>query len=263
MMYWEKIKKLFRRKNRPSWGLIPDKKDKRDFRYKVTRTLIELPVSTERKNISAFPWRYDQGSLGSCVGQGISEAFRRTLQVTEKPDFDPSRLFAYWISREDKLNDTGASIRDGFKAMNRDGLCSEKTWPYIINKFADTPHSLAFFEAAEHQTITYESIYPVTKNAIMDAVSRGFPVVYGKNIYSSFMTDRVKRTGEVPMPRKCRDSYLGGHCMVIFDYDQDGTVELNSWGSGWGDGGVAKVPWEYVLKDSLCRDFWVIYLTEG
>lgn len=252
--------RIFSKRKAARFGLIPDKKDKRDFIYKIRKPLTDLPISTERKNINAFIWRYDQKDIGSCVSHGMCEAFRRTLQVTNKPDFDPSPLFAYWISRVDKLKDTGASIRDAFKAMSNYGLCSETFWPYITTKFANTPSEISFTEALDHQVILYEKIEPVTKDAIKDAVSRGYPVVYGKDLYSSFMSQRTNETGRVSTPGRC-EKFQGRHCMVIFDYEEAGTIELNSWGRGWGQSGVCEVPWEYVLSDK-CRDFWVIYMTE-
>ncbi len=46
---------------------------------------------------------------------------------------------------------------------------------------------------------------PHTKEAIKDAVSRGYPVVYGKLIYDSFMSDEVARTGIIPLPDKTHE----------------------------------------------------------
>jgi len=243
-------------------GFRPDQKDDRDLVYKIRRITRELPATTNRENIAMFPYRYDQGQIGSCVGHGVCAAFRRVLQINQMPDFDPSRLFAYFIARRDKKVDEGASIRDAFRAMNRAGLCSEKTWPYIERKFAVAPSKEAWKEAMDHQTIRYEKIWPVTKDTIRDAVSSGYPVVYGKMIYESFMSQAVARTGEVPMPNKKAEQMYGGHCMIIFDYDEVGTVELNSWGKNWGQKGLCRVPWNYVLDTELCQDFWVIYLTE-
>lgn len=256
------FRKVFRKKNvvKINFGLLPDKWDDRDFYYKV-RKYGDIPLTTHRKNITEFTVRYDQGDIGSCVGNGTMEGFRRSLQVNKQPDFEASRLFAYWIARTDKLNDTGASIRDAFKAINKFGACSEKVWPYLTSKFAVIPPETAFKEAEDHQSIQYERIYPVTKEAIMDAVARGFAVVYGKILYESFMSDEVSRTGIVLVPGKCEEA-VGGHCMVIFDYDENGTVELNSWGKDWGIDGTCQVPWKYVLNAKLCSDFWVIYKTE-
>jgi C1A family cysteine protease len=259
---WKLFKKyvLRRQVNNRNYGLIRDKWDERDHYYKVSKPGL-APPSTNRRNINQFPWRYDQGSLGSCCGFGAIEAFRRTLQVNHMPDLNPSALFAYYTLRTNKNSDSGGQIRDAFKAMNQYGVCSERTWPYIKEKVSTVPPPIAFEEALNHQTIRYERIYPVTKEAIMDAVSQGFAVVYGKDLFSSFESTQVARTGIVEMPKKCEAS-IGGHCMVIMDYDEKGTIELNSWGSDWGQGGVCHFPWEYVLNWTWCNDFWVIYLTE-
>jgi C1A family cysteine protease len=250
---------IFRKKSQKySFGYIRDKWDDRDYYYKA-RMFVGLPATTERKNINAFNIRYDQGQIGSCVANGICYAFRRVLQVNNMPDFDVSRLFEYYNARVDKANDTGASIRDGFKAVNQFGICSERIWPYITARFSVKPDSFSYIEALNHQSITYERIFPVTKESIMDVIARGFPVVYGKTLFPSFMTDRVAQTGIIPMPHRC-EKEIGGHCMTVFDYDKDGTVELNSWGNDWGIQGTCHVPWEYVLKYG--SDFWTMTLTE-
>jgi len=255
-------KYIVRRKKVPyALGAIKDIDDPRDIVYKVRRYK-GLPESTNRQNIRKFCHRYDQKSLGSCVGHGVAEAYRHVLKVNGQPDFAPSRLFAYYIAREDKKNDTGASIRNAFKAINKLGLCSEKTIPYHINKFAETPSPEALTEALDHQSIRYERL-PQTKEAIKDTISRGYPVVYGKLLYDSFMSEQVAESGEIPLPDKNNETLHGGHCMVIFDYDKYGTVELNSWGFDWGQGGLCHVPWEYVLDPKLCMDFWTFYVVEG
>jgi C1A family cysteine protease len=242
-----------------SLGLIKDKKDDRDVLYKAHRG--RNPKSTDRKNILISPYIYDQKDIGSCVGNGVVKAFRHVLKINEQPDFDASRLFAYWIAREDKLNDTGASIRDAFKAMNKNGLCSEKLHPYITKNFSKTPSEEAFLEALDHQSIRYERLIQ-TKFSIQDAVSHGYPVVYGKLLFESFMSDQTAKTGIVPFPDVRREEFYGGHCMAIFDYDELGTVEVNSWGKEWGQDGTCHVPWEYVLNPQLAFDFWVLYLSE-
>jgi C1A family cysteine protease len=128
--------------------------------------------------------------------------------------------------------------------------------------FAVKPSEKAFIEALDHQVLKYERL-PQKKEYIMDAIYRGYPVIYGKLIYESFMSEKVARTGIVPYPRKCWEDFIGGHAMVIFDYDKDYTVEPNSWGKDWGFNGVCKVPWTYVLDSKLSFDFWVMYVVEG
>ena len=255
---------ILRKKPMPvrNFGLIKDKPDGRDVLYKV-HLPGQAPASTDLKAIREYTHRYDQLALGSCTANAGLYAFRRVLQVNGQPDLDASRLFVYFNARdqESKAEDSGASIRDMIKGLARYGACKEETWPYLINKFAEKPGPEAYAEGEKHQAIKYERL-PQTKEAIMDAVWRGYPVVYGKLLYESFMDEKTAKTGIVPTPHPCLEQQMGGHAMVIFDYDQDHTVELNSWGAAWGSGGACKVPWKYVLNPKLCFDFWAINITE-
>lgn len=262
---WNFIKRfiLRRRTVQPQFfGLKRDKPDDRDIMYKVHLPGL-APETTDMHNVKEFSLRYDQGSLGSCTANAALYAFRRVLQVNSQPDWDGSRLFTYYNARSDdsKGEDSGASIRDVIKGLAKYGVCREKTWPYIVNKFATEPDQAAFFEALDHQAIKYERL-PQTREAIMDAIYRGFPVVYGKILYESFMSEEVARTGVVPNPRTCMESQIGGHAMMIIDYEKDYVIEVNSWGESWGQRGICKVPWKYILNSKLAFDFWVIYITE-
>lgn len=258
------LRRIRRKKQIPvrNFGLIKDKPDGRDILYRVHLPGL-APSSTGLRAIRAYTQRYDQLALGSCTANAGLYAFRRVLQVNGQPDLDASRLFVYFNARSEdcKAEDSGASIRDMIKGLAKYGACKEETWPYLINKFAEQPTPEAFTEGEKHQVIKYERL-PQTKEAIMDAVWRGYPVVYGKLLYESFMDEKVARTGVVPYPKTCIEQQMGGHAMVIFDYDPEYTYEPNSWGKDWGINGVCKVPWKYVLDKKLCFDFWAINITE-
>lgn len=255
------IKKMLRRKSH-NFGWKPDKWDERDIYYKARRPVSNLPLSTGMENISEFHYRYDQGNIGSCVGNGSVAGFRRILQVNKQTDFDASRLFSYYIARADneKGNDSGAMIRDSFKAINKYGLCSEQLWPYITTRFADKPPDIAFKEAQDHQSIRYERIYPPSEDYIKDALYHHYCVVFGIVLHNSFMSDEVARTGIVPDP-KCWDTEVGGHCLVCFDYTEEGVWVLNSWGKSWGIAGICFITWKNLLK--FGSDFWIFYTIEG
>lgn len=259
---WKLFRKyVLRKKSKQTrnFGLIPDVKDDRDRVYRI-KSYGAVPSSTKRWNTIQFQWRYNQLNIGSCVGHGVSAAFRRILQHNNQSDFDPSRLFAYYIARRDKNNDTGASIRDAFKAINIFGLCSEELWPYIPADYAKVPSGKAFDDASLHQSIEYESVR-LTKMSIMDALYNGHPVVFGLTLFESFMSDKVAKTGVVPYP-KCWEEEVGGHCMAAFDYDEENVIVLNSWGKEWGQNGVCEIPWKYILNSKYAQDFWVFYKTE-
>jgi len=259
------IRKNLLRKNieKRNFGYIQDHFDNRDVYYRLKIKPINLPESTEKKNISQFPWRYDQGPIGSCVGNGAATGYRRNLQRNRMPDYFPSRLFAYYIARSDenKQIDSGAMIRDAFKAINKYGICHESIWPYITEKFAEEPPLFAWTDALNHQSISYERIFPHDKIFMMDALNQGYCIVFGIVLHESFMSEKVAQTGIVKNP-KCWEEEIGGHCMTIFDYDKDGVWVLNSWGDDWGQNGTCHIAWEYILSKHA-SDFWVFYTVEG
>lgn len=248
-----------------NFGLVPDKLDTRDGIYKARYLSTTLPEDTKMRNFNRYPFTWDQDILGSCVGQAVCGGLVTSLINNNQQLINPSRLFAYYNARteENKLVDSGASIRDGIKGLVKYGVCRETIWPYMPSKFAVKPPDFAYKEAELCQVLVYERIFPVTKGKIMDAVYRGFPVIYGKKLFESFMTESVSTLGIVPYPRKCWEEEVGAHAMFILDYERDHTIEKNSWGDHWGFCGCCRVPWKYVLDPSLCFDFWVIYQAEG
>ena len=249
---------------RMNFGLVRDKEDPRDKLYAPFVKMRELPSTTERKHFINFPYRWDQGSLGSCTGHGGCAGLVQAILRNGQQIFDPSKLFAYYNARtpENKTEDSGASVRDVIKGLNKYGVCRELIWPHIESKFAETPPSKAYQEAELHQALEYYRIYPVTKEAIMNAIVQGYAVVYGQILYESFMSEEVARTGIVPVPR-CWEEVIGGHCKCILDYEKAGVFEVNSWSRKWGINGGCLVPWKVILNERMCFDFWVIKLVEN
>lgn len=92
-------------------------------------------------------------------------------------------------------------------------------------------------------------------------LASGFPFVIGFTVYESFESDKVARTGVMPMPAT-REHVLGGHAVMAVGYDDklDRFRMRNSWGKGWGIKGYFTMPYAYLLDDNLSDDFWKITL---
>ncbi len=115
-------------------GWVPDLPDHRDLAYSAPLARLRaMPPSVDLRN--QFPSSpYDQGPIGSCTANAIAGAvqFDRAKQK-QQPDFIPSRLFIYYNERSMEhsiASDAGAMIRDGIKSVAKQGVCTEKTWPY-------------------------------------------------------------------------------------------------------------------------------------
>lgn len=204
----------------------------------------------------------DQGQLGSCTANAIGAAFEYdTIKQGESPFF-ASRLFIYYNERllEHSVNqDSGAIIRDGFKTINKYGVCSERTVPYNIIDFKKKPSKAAYKEALLHKSLEYRSLDNTNVNELLSCLASGYPFVFGFSVYDSFESDAVAHTGIVPMPSK-DEQILGGHAVMAVGYDLDKKVFIvrNSWGRTWGYHGYCYMPFDYLTNRDLADDFWVV-----
>ena len=242
--------------NIPKFHWMPDKFDKRDFIYKLnnpkTTNVVDL-----REHTTPIE---DQGALGSCTGQAIAGAIE-LLNNRAGKQTDVSRLFIYYYERLllGTVNyDSGAYIRDGIKATNRWGAPLERLWPYQIPKFKTAPSSIAVSDASKRKVTRYERAENF--NAVIDALTSGFPVIVGFYVYSSFMSYAVSKTGFMPYPNVNRETLLGGHAVLLVGYNHNTQqfIARNSWGTNWGDKGYFYMPYNVIKNNNMSSDFWVI-----
>lgn len=252
---------------RRKYNLIPDKPDSRDIVFQAERLRVDvsnLPKQYDLRSTGFVPPILDQGSLGSCGPNQISNALRFCLKKLKAPaDFQPSRLFIYYFARltdGSPLNeDTGISIRGGLKAVQKYGACSENNWGYNIPKFKEKPSDVAIQAAQNHmQGFKYISV-PQNLMNIKQALFGGFPILCGIQLYSSFESDRVKSTGIAPLPNPQKEALLGGHCVAIVGYDDTRRIFIlaNSWGN-WGNKGFFTLSYDYILDPKLASSFWIV-----
>jgi C1A family cysteine protease len=251
------IKKKLAKKS--GYGWVPDLPDHRDFMYSVVlRAPARLPRSMDLRYLCSRV--EDQGQLGSCTGNALAGALE-FLERKDKVSFvDFSRLFIYYNERLIEHNakaDTGAMMRDGIKTLAKQGVCSEKTWPYVISKFAVKPNAACYKEALQHRITSYHRI--MTLDEMRACLAEGFPFVFGFSVYESFESQTVARTGVVNMP-KPGEAQVGGHAVMAVGYDDSKKrfIVRNSWGDDWGMKGYFTIPYKYVADRNLSDDFWMI-----
>jgi C1A family cysteine protease len=243
------------------YGWVPDLPDQRDHLFAAPPAVMTaLPSSVDLRD-QCPKEIYDQGQLGSCTANAIAAAFEFDLLKQQLTDFMPSRLFIYYNERvkEGTVDvDSGAMIRDGIKSVNKQGVCTETSWPYDITRFADQPPDSCYQEAQSNLAMSYQRVTPILSQ-LKGCLAHGYPIVFGFRVYESFESAEVARTGEVPMPQASEQA-LGGHAVLAVGYD-DVTGRFlvrNSWGSGWGQNGYFTMPYAYLTDRTLSSDFWAI-----
>lgn len=244
---------------KPGYGWVPDLPDHRDLLYgQIRPVLAALPPSIDlRPTCSPVE---NQGQLGSCTANALAGA----LEFLERKDHatfvNLSRLFVYYDERvieHTVKSDSGAQIRDGIKTLTKQGVCSEKKWPYVISRFAAKPIAACYKEALQHQITSYHRILTLDEMCI--CLADGLPFVFGFTVYESFESSEVVRTGMVNMPQPS-ERVLGGHAVLAVGYNDAEKRFLirNSWGTAWGQNGYFTMPYEYLSDRNLSDDLWTV-----
>ena len=244
----------------------PDIPDHRDFVYAAPKAT--LPSKVDLRG-SLMPPVYDQGQLGSCTANAIAGAVEFELRKQKLADFMPSRLFIYYNERLMEgtvAYDAGAMIRDGIKSVNKQGVTSERVWPYSDRdpgNFTTRPTPAAYTDALKHTVTSYYRVSQTTTD-IQQCLADGYPVVFGFAVYTAFESAAVAKTGVLGLPRP-GEIMLGGHAVLAVGYDNSTQRFLvrNSWGTSWGQQGYFTMPYAYLTNNNLADDLWTIRLMKG
>ena len=239
------------------FGWLPDRPGERDVVFTCMKPA-DFTRIHDLRWAGVIPPVRDQLDAGACTGFGTT-AGAWSAMLSDKtfntPAFHPSELFAYFNGRQDKNNDTGASIREVVKATSTFGLAPVETWLYDVKNVCIKPSERAFSQALKFKTIKYARVEQ-TEQAIVNTLASGYPIIFGHLTYENFY--KVGKDGLVPMPK---GKMMGGHCELQIGYNLNtGRVTTqNSWGEGHGDRGYEYFSFEHILNPAYCMDFWVIY----
>jgi len=241
-----------------------DRPDARDFAYSAPRAIRDaLPSSVDLRPADWPVW--DQGGLNSCTAQAAAGAME-FLYLEEKHDLEPSRLFIYFNSREIYAaeihqpvgDDDPVYMRDAIKAVAKQGVCTEASWPYVENCVGDKPPATCYVQASDHHAIQYHKV-PRDAAHLRGCLAHGFPFTIMIELWQGDLP-AMPPNGTIPMPDTQNDVRSGGHALLIVGYDDRAQLFTvrNSYGADWGQQGYGTIPYEFVLDEELAGSFWVV-----
>ncbi|KAK6525180.1 hypothetical protein TWF694_005326 [Orbilia ellipsospora] len=210
-------------------GHVIDRPDPRDVPLEMSHMAMvgvsNLPSSYSLTSDGAFKVPvYDQGSLGSCVSNAVATAYRYGLRKNNKPDFNVSRLFLYFLARyptiidekaphntTPKLKAGGTQIRDTLRILARFGSCQEYSkesppttetipdgqWPYDTTapKKGDTldptdwaarpPPEPCYQNAQKHLSFSYQ-VPRQSEECWKRCIASGYPIIFGFVVHPNF-----------------------------------------------------------------------------
>ena len=233
----------------------------------------------------------NQGLLNSCSACAISVAAELYLIKDEQPfidenasNIDASQMFVYYNERVKEGNvdlNVPVYIKDGIKSLFKNGICSEKSWPYpemalpanlmevvrtgtlqeitatlqqvmadheteIHAAISERPTDAAVTQAGKHIITRYCKL---TADKNLDelklALTKGMPFIFGMMVPKSFYA--ITTNGMMTMP-SIDEVRLGGHALLAVGFDDDKQVFIvrNSWGEEFGDKGYCYIPYEFI-----------------
>jgi hypothetical protein len=242
-------------------------RDDSDPVYKPSPDALKAAGELENADLTktpGYPEMYDQGHLGSCTANAVPFLCHLLLVFLKLVVFEPARLFTYYWTRFMRGTvgwDSGATIKETVMALVSYGFCHEALWPYDVSKFKEEPPAAANADGKKNKVLEYKKVKQ-DLNDLKACLAEGHAIAFGFMVYSSFVSDEVKKTGVVPLP-KPGERLLGGHAVAIVGFDEKRKMFLvrNSWGKDWGPlGGHFWMPYDFIMNSKWASDFWVITL---
>jgi hypothetical protein len=223
----------------------------------TTPLMGDIPPAADLSD--SFPSPGDQGQQGSCVGWAVAYALKSYQEKMERKWnldqndrlFSPS--FIYNQIKKSSGCDGGSLISDALNLVRRDGIASLSTFDYTDRACSAVPDAGVRQTARQYAIADWRRVNVQDEMEIKTQVAAGFPVVIGMMVdqaFSQLQPGQVYSTPDNVSP--------GGHAMVVVGYDDGKSAYkvINSWGSGWGDGGFGWV--DYQTFRGLVREGYVV-----
>lgn len=214
------------------------------------------------------PRRLNQGRQGSCVGWASAYGARTILHARQtgtnpsSASFSPSYIYNQ-IAFE---GCQGTYLHYAMETMQKQGALPFTEFDYNEGSCSLKPTQSEKIDASQYKIRGYERLskgasnHKVDINGIRQNLAGGAPVVIGMMVGQSFTHGMKGKQLWQPSSSDLRGtSRLGGHAMCVIGYDDTalngkGAFEImNSWGSAWGDDGIAYVSYpdfEYFVKEA-------------
>jgi len=209
----------------------------------------------------------DQGNRGSCCACAAAKSIELDW-CQLRPD-QAKRAAPQYIYFHSKLIDgfpnvEGTDFSSITKALQEFGTCYESEHPYQIsaanNVAGDPPSERALKSGQKHKTgpgvlqLSDRAKVLGVKAALSGILTgRKKSVIVGIDLFETFFTCYVHASGKVSLPIP-NERCLGSHAILIVGYEDNRApgggefIAVNSWGASWGNGGLAKIPYQYLLN---------------
>ncbi len=247
-------------------GVLDQKQFDKAEVYEALADNVKNPLP-DRVTLEQYaPQRQNQGAQGSCVAWSSAYAARTILRARQTGE-DPNKIAfsPAFLYNQIKLSDDcqGSYIQRAMETMTTEGILPLSEFPYTDQSCSKMPAPEQKQEAGQYKIKGANRLtqsgdnYKIDMLAIKQNLAQGAPVVIGMMVGGSFMQGMMGKKVWIPTREDYDMAGFGGHAICVMGYDdnlQGGAFELmNSWGSEWGDNGLAWVRYkdfEFFVKEA-------------
>ena len=208
----------------------------------------------------------DQEQTSACTGFALAAVVHWLLgvdaQAAARERVSPFMLYSM-ARRYDEFpgskEDSGSSLRGALKGWHKHGACRFDRWPGLnMPEVPEDPKDDWWGDAIRRPLGAYYRIDPEALASMHVALAQ-VGIVYASVVAHAGWDEgyNVRSTGgtywEIPQQRVRASD--GGHAFAIIGYTQQGFIIQNSWGRGWGTGGLALLTYRDWRENAM--DCWV------
>ena len=223
------------------FGALFSKPDVRD--YVASTKLSEFPEEFELK----MPKVKSQGAIGSCVAHSLATIVEYFNKKEIGRYREMSTGYIYGNRRLSLHKGSGMYTRDALRTVLQYGDVPNTYFnvnvevPEAIDKFEESVDKIEKkgynFKFAEYFKLANDK-------SIKTSLMENGPVVFAMPWYDDIeIVDGIMNTDYV------KTAKTGGHCMVIYGWNNIGWKVQNSWGAHWGNKGRIIIPYGVPFKE--------------
>ena len=224
-------------------GAIPSLFDLRDYRGKAKECFSYCFADSFSLEM---PPVKNQGAVCSCVAHGLATAIEFFDSKETGTFHKMSTDYIYGNRRLSSWNEKGMMMRDAIKTAKKYGdvyyrqMPGNTEVPDVIGVFENKAEDL-YYSGNVNKIGRYFKLD--SDDAIKACLIDYGPVLISVDWYSDYTLDgdMLRLNG------KHKD---GAHCLVIYGWCPNGWLVQNSWGTRWGSGGRAILPYETSLNEA-------------
>lgn len=188
-----------------------------------------------------------QGSVSSCVAHAICEVNEYHNRRQERTNRVMSTGFIYGNRRNSLNKSSGMYVREALSNMCKYGNVLKEDFSENV----EVPEAISLFEDKfellkdKAYPNRFSSYFRLSKiDDIKYSLMNYGPVVFAMNWREGIT---VNKDGVMQINKKANKT--GGHCMMIYGWNEKGWLIQNSWGISWGKEGRAILPFDIKLSE--------------